>query len=71
MAGPASRRGFLAGALALPALFLGARAVTAASRTARLARPAPEGRSTTRCAACGRADHDMLDRTCPAAREVL
>lgn len=71
MAGPASRRGFLAGALALPALFLGARAVSAASRTVRLTRPQPRGSSTSRCAACGGTDHRMLDQTCPAAPEVI
>jgi len=71
VAGPASRRGFLAGALALPALFLGARMVSAASRTVRLSRPGPDGRSTTRCAACGGIDHRMLDRACPAAPEVI
>lgn len=71
MAGPASRRGFLAGVLALPALFLGARMVSTASRTVRLSRPGPDGRSTTRCAACGGTDHRMLDRSCPAAPEVI
>jgi hypothetical protein len=68
---PASRRWFLAGALALPALFVGLRAVSAASRSVRLARPRSVGRSTTRCAACGGTDHRMLDRACPVAPEVI
>jgi len=67
----ASRRGFLTGLLAVPAAVVGAKALAAASRTARLARPTAAGRSTTRCAVCGAADHRMLDRRCPGAPEVI
>ncbi len=71
MADPASRRGFLAGLLAVPAAFVGAKMLAAAAQAVRFARPAAEGRSTTRCAVCGGADHRMLDRRCPGAREVI
>ncbi len=64
----ASRRGFLAGLLAVPAAFVGARALAATRRSAAALRPAPQGRSSTRCAICGAADHGML--RCPRAPEV-
>ena len=71
MAEPASRRGFLAGLLAVPAAFIGARTLAAAAQAVRFARPAAAGRSTTRCAVCGGTDHRMLDRGCPGAPEVI
>lgn len=71
MADQASRRGFLAGVLAVPAAFVGARVLAAAAKAVRISRPAAEGRSTTRCAVCGGADHRMLDRRCPGAPEVI
>jgi len=71
VADQASRRGFLAGVLALPAAFLGAKTLAAAVRAVRLSRPAAEGRSTTRCAVCGGTDHRMLERRCPGAPEVI
>jgi hypothetical protein len=33
-------------------------------------RPAAEGLSAQRCAQCGRPDHTMLSRSCPAAPRV-
>ena len=69
MADRASRRGFLAGVLAVPAAFVGAKALAAAARGAELVRPAARGRSTTRCAVCGATDHAML--RCPRAQEVV
>lgn len=71
MADAASRRGFLAGLLAVPAAFAGAKVVAGARRATRLARPSANGRSTTRCAVCGGTDHRMLDRRCPGAPEVI
>jgi len=71
VADQASRRGFLAGVLALPAAFLGAKTLAAAAQAVRLSRPAAQGRSTTRCGVCGGADHRMLDRRCPGAPEVI
>jgi hypothetical protein len=71
VADAASRRGFLAGLIALPAAFVGGKAIAAAGRAVRLVRPSAEGRSTTRCAVCGGADHRMLDRRCPGAPEVI
>ena len=71
MADQASRRGFLAGALALPAAFIGAKTLAAAAQAVRFSRPSAEGRSTTRCAVCGGIDHRMLDRRCPGAPEVV
>ena len=71
MADQASRRGFLAGVLAMPTAFVGARALAAVAKAIRISRPAAEGRSTTRCAVCGRSDHRMLDRRCPGAPEVV
>lgn len=65
----ASRRGFLAGLVALPAAFLGARALAAARKAAAFARPGAEGTSATRCALCGARDHAMLD--CPDAPAVV
>ncbi len=69
MADAASRRRFLAGLLAVPAAIVGARALAGAARAAGLVRPAPAGRSTTRCAICGGADHVML--RCASAPEVV
>lgn len=71
MADQASRRGFLAGVLALPVAFIGAKTLAAAVRAVRFSRPSAEGRSTTRCAVCGGTDHRMLDRRCPGAPEVV
>ena len=71
MADAASRRGFLAGSLAVPVAFVGGKAVAAAARMTRLVRPSADGRSTTRCAVCGGAGHRMLDRRCPGAPEVI
>jgi hypothetical protein len=71
VADQASRRGFLAGVLAVPAAFVGARVLAAAAKAVRISRPAAEGRSTTRCAVCGGSDHRMLDRRCPGAPEVI
>ncbi|GBC87173.1 hypothetical protein HRbin12_01175 [bacterium HR12] len=65
----ASRRGFLAGLLAVPAAFVGARALGATGRIARSLRPRARGRSSTRCAICGAEDHAML--RCPRAPEVI
>jgi hypothetical protein len=70
VADPASRRGFLTGLLAVPAAFVGGKALAAAARATSLVRPAADGRSTTRCATCGRSDHRMLDRRCPGSPEV-
>jgi hypothetical protein len=65
-----SRRGFLLGALALPAAFAGARAISWAAAGFRVSRPRASGTSATRCAQCGGA-HSMLDPSCPRAPEVL
>ncbi len=64
-----SRRGFLAGLLAVPAAFVGARALAATTRAAGALRPRARGRSSTRCAICGADDHAML--RCPRAPEVV
>ncbi|GIU96200.1 MAG: hypothetical protein KatS3mg013_0003 [Actinomycetota bacterium] len=69
MAQEGSRRGFLAGALVLPAVFLGTRALAGLRRAARRLRPRADGRSTTRCAVCGSTDHAML--RCPRSPEVV
>ena len=64
-----SRRGFLAGLLALPAAFPGAKAVASIGRAASFARPRADGTSATRCALCGARDHAMLG--CPDARKAV
>lgn len=69
MAGDASRRGFLAGLLAVPAAFVGTKVLAGLRRGAWVLRPRAEGRSTTRCAICGSTDHAML--RCPRAPEVV
>lgn len=62
----ASRRRFLAGLVAVPAAFVGARALAAIGRATSFARPRADGTSATRCALCGAGDHGMLG--CPARR---
>jgi hypothetical protein len=69
VAGGASRRGFLAGLLAVPAAFVGAKVLAGLRRGAWAIRPRAGGRSTTRCAICGSTDHAML--RCPRAPEVV
>lgn len=69
MANGASRRGFLAGLLAVPAAFVGTRALAGLRRGAGFLRPRADGRSTTRCAICGGRDHGML--RCPRSPEVI
>jgi hypothetical protein len=64
-----SRRGFLAGLLALPAVFLGAKALGALRGLGRTVRPSARGASSERCALCGSPQHSML--RCPDARAVL
>lgn len=64
-----SRRGFLVGLVAVPAVFLGARAIGAIRGAARVVRPgALSGSSATRCALCGATGHAML--RCPHVRKV-
>ena len=70
MAEPASRRGFLAGLLAVPAAFIGARTLAAAAQAVRFARPAAAGRGTTRGAGCGGTHHPKPDRGGPRAAEA-
>lgn len=65
-----SRRGFLIGALMVPAAVLGARLAGAIARSSGAIRPRASGSSTTRCAQCGGTGHAMLDPTCPNAPRV-
>lgn len=65
----ASRRGFLTGLLAVPAAFVGVKALAGLRRGASALRPRASGRSTTRCAICGARDHAML--RCPRSPEVV
>jgi len=65
----ASRRGFLAGLVALPAAVLGGRALAAVRGGVAFVRPRSDGTSATRCALCGAADHAMLE--CPRAPGVV
>jgi hypothetical protein len=70
-----SRRDLVRIALAAPVGFAAARAVSTLGavigRAAPGLRPTAIGTSATRCAACGAADHTMLDPRCPAARQVI
>jgi hypothetical protein len=65
----ASRRGFLAGLFALPAVFVAVKAVGVVRAAARWGRPRAVGTSATRCALCGSPGHAML--RCPGQREVI
>ena len=71
MADPSSRRRFLVGALAAPAVLVGARILGAAGSAVRSVRPRARGSSTTTCALCGSIAHAMLDPSCPSAPKVV
>lgn len=72
---PVARRGLLRIAACLPAGYIVGWAAAALGRSVSRAapglRPTPAGTSATRCAGCGATDHTMLDRRCPAARQVI
>lgn len=66
-----SRRTLLLTALSLPAAWAVGRLAGPLTAAAIAVRPPASGSSATRCAACGAADHAMLDARCPAAPRVL
>lgn len=72
---PLSRRHVLRAAILAPLGLAVASVAAAGARvlvaTAPTLRPEPSGTSATRCAACGAADHAMLDRVCPATPRVF
>lgn len=72
---PVSRRDLIRIALLAPIGFAAGRGAAliggVVTWTAPALRPAAWGTSATRCAACGAADHTMLDPRCPAARRVI
>jgi hypothetical protein len=69
-----SRRRLLALASGLPVLAALVPAATMYARATKAVaaqvRPAPEGRSDSRCAVCGATDHAMLDATCPSSPRI-
>jgi len=66
-----SRRVLVRALFAAPLVGAAAAAGAAAARSVRASRPAASGSSSTRCALCGSADHQMLDRGCPATKAVV
>jgi hypothetical protein len=55
----------------VPLGFVLGRAAVAVRAAVPFARPGARGSSSRCCAQCGSVDHTMLDRACPAAREVI
>jgi hypothetical protein len=66
-----TRRGFLIGMLAVPAVAVGAGAMGVARRGIAAMRPAARGTTSLTCAQCGADGHTMLDPGCPAAPKVV
>lgn len=68
--GPTSRRRLLLAAVLAPVVLLVARFGDLIRAVGGALRPPASGSSATRCAACGAADHAMLDPGCPATPRV-
>lgn len=66
-----TRRGFLIGALAVPAALVGTKVLGATRRGIAALRPQARGTSSSTCAQCGGTGHTMLDPACPAAPKVV
>ena len=66
-----TRRRFLLGVLAMPAAFVGVKALGAARGAVAAARPGARGTTLTVCPQCGERGHEMLDLSCPAAPRVV